>query len=748
MLKYNTVKNKFFLSFLLTLMLPLLIFSIVSFSIVSSNVKEYTDSYYMNILQQVQKNMYDQLNEVASIALRYSNTTWINEIMMIQDSSMKGRVSTWELYTYNQELITCNTISSAIDEIGIVFKGKDITVSSIRLSSLDSFLKNTFQVQGLSNFIMEDAWQNFYVQKIFYDIDLLSENNYSRKGILIVNSLPVDAYKDRVRATMLTFIDYNNIRNRIEKICLEEEVGVFLINDNDEVLVDYNVSNVDIGKIIRLIKNREEEDGIIKANNFSENIYSIEIPKYGWRIIAVVPNSIFLKNAYQIFLLLFASLIFVITIGIILSRYLAGNRYRPLKLLMEKLCTENDTKIVAEGLNEYDYINKKIHEIIQQEKELKVRIEQQKPVLYDKYIESLILNSEELCEDDIRKMSMAGINLSFEKFCVAVVFINQINDINEFTNKMKTVSAKNMIHLYWCTIRNSLVILFNYNRDEAMADFWNVIENDMTITARFGIGNTVNDVRHVSRSYAEAIEANDYRTIENTTKTMFYKNISRKNSFYYYPFEIEVNFADTLLSGDYVKIVSIIDNLILNNQSYNSISLMALNNFFANLELTILKVVHSAQLKTEVKRNKSLTDSACSIMEKRESILDVCRAICLEIAERQTESNNQIWCEVIEYIDSNYMNNNLTLGKVAEKFNYNVSTFSSKFKEYKGVSFTHYLNGKRINHACILIQQGMQFSEAAKKVGYNSEDTFRRVFKKYKCMTPSSYASIHCKQGT
>lgn len=94
---------------------------------------------------------------------------------------------------------------------------------------------------------------------------------------------------------------------------------------------------------------------------------------------------------------------------------------------------------------------------------------------------------------------------------------------------------------------------------------------------------------------------------------------------------------------------------------------------------------------------------------------------------------------VFAYIDSNY-DKNLTLDKVADIANYSPYHFTRFFKDTTGMTLNEYLNSVRVKKAEeYLLDMDISITEAAYMSGFNSIQTFNRVFKKIKGCTPTEY---------
>lgn len=96
---------------------------------------------------------------------------------------------------------------------------------------------------------------------------------------------------------------------------------------------------------------------------------------------------------------------------------------------------------------------------------------------------------------------------------------------------------------------------------------------------------------------------------------------------------------------------------------------------------------------------------------------------------------------VMEYVKKNYMDNTLSVFKIAEKFGFSSNYLAQKFKTEVGVSLVKYITTIRIEIAKKLLCENskMSISDVAKQVGYTDEVYFHKVFKKTVGITPSQY---------
>ena len=98
----------------------------------------------------------------------------------------------------------------------------------------------------------------------------------------------------------------------------------------------------------------------------------------------------------------------------------------------------------------------------------------------------------------------------------------------------------------------------------------------------------------------------------------------------------------------------------------------------------------------------------------------------------------------IRYISEHY-NLPITVNKLAEIENYNVTYYNDWFKQQTGVSPNLYLRHTRIDRAKeLLVYTQFTVMEIAIMVGYSSNATFTRAFHSITGMTPKAYRECPC----
>lgn len=119
------------------------------------------------------------------------------------------------------------------------------------------------------------------------------------------------------------------------------------------------------------------------------------------------------------------------------------------------------------------------------------------------------------------------------------------------------------------------------------------------------------------------------------------------------------------------------------------------------------------------------------------------KIISQAIALRDQNSGNKnrsILKTAVDFIDSHYMEEDMSLNKAANAANVSANHFSALFSQNMGQTFIEYLTNLRMNKAKEYLRcTGMRSSEIAGEIGYKDAHYFSYLFKKTQGMTPSDY---------
>lgn len=112
------------------------------------------------------------------------------------------------------------------------------------------------------------------------------------------------------------------------------------------------------------------------------------------------------------------------------------------------------------------------------------------------------------------------------------------------------------------------------------------------------------------------------------------------------------------------------------------------------------------------------------------------------LTQRQSSVNAQAQAQVMAYIRQNFARPDMYAASIAETFHLSRNGVYALVREQTGKSLNEYLEDLRMEHAVTLLKTtGMTVAEISAACGYNSTNTFYKVFKKRLGVPPSNLRS-------
>ncbi|UVI31057.1 AraC family transcriptional regulator [Paenibacillus spongiae] len=126
-------------------------------------------------------------------------------------------------------------------------------------------------------------------------------------------------------------------------------------------------------------------------------------------------------------------------------------------------------------------------------------------------------------------------------------------------------------------------------------------------------------------------------------------------------------------------------------------------------------------------------------MHMKDLMLTLLRSDTLGILERQDAGGVQLLLPILAYVDE-HLDDKIELQDVSALAHMSYSYFSKFFKKTMGISFTDYVNQKRIKKAeLLLLTENWNVAQVAGGVGIVNMAHFYKLFKRYNGCTPKEF---------
>jgi two-component system response regulator YesN len=266
-----------------------------------------------------------------------------------------------------------------------------------------------------------------------------------------------------------------------------------------------------------------------------------------------------------------------------------------------------------------------------------------------------------------------------------------------------------------------------------------------------GIGSPVRDIRDISSSYNGARSAVSYRVIYGASKAISISEIAPSETaegegdseenlrevFKRVRLENPENLTESV--NRYLRRLEHLSSV----QEYRFFAMEIVTHiyrFAKNNRLDIDKVFHGND---DVYAMVQVMDKG----DLAQWVRDACLGMQAMLAEKRLDNSQSFVFKAVEYVNENYMDENLNVEQVCSLLGVSSAYFSTVFKRETGKNFTSFLTDVRMEKAVeLLMEKDEKTYIIARQVGYSDPNYFSYVFKKQFGVSPSKYKQGH-RQG-
>lgn len=477
----------------------------------------------------------------------------------------------------------------------------------------------------------------------------------------------------------------------------------------------------------------------------------------GWRLVSLVPMEQLLKNVTTARNMMLMLSLISIAVGCSAIYYYNFAAFRPLKRINKLLSPEQKGQA---NRNLFD-LEPVIGKLVGDFRSKSLVADWSLPELRAKFLSDLIARNMGKQETETKwEHYFAGWQQG--PFEVLIISIDRHSEwvaaYTEEDQQLLKYAMNNMVSEFygpsWRTVtaaprKDSLVLLLQPTEGQGPCNLYEdtmkltgIIAEVLGISVSVGMGAEAQLIGQAARSYTEADIALSYRLYEGYGRVHLYSGLENRpdesggaaDDVWKQEVLHALKSSDAATGHQWVrrwaadlrkkklqpqKIVRVLDDLleeIMNIAASGGYTLPSELADYTWYQVSTLDLADIEEL-------------LCSIISQMASALEV---------HRQSKEYLLVQ-NLITYMEDN-LQRNIGLQDIAAHVNLGVSSVSTIFKEETGTTLYDYLTNLRIEKACGLLQGStLKVAEIAQLVGYQNENSFIRVFRKSKSLTPGKF---------
>lgn len=757
----------FLLSYIVILLIPLLISSLV-YSKAVSMITENTFEANLSLLEQSRDITDRRLNEIENIAHQLAldpRTAVFLEWNDPLDSEAYYEITKYIYHLKNYWLIN----NEFILEFLVYFRKIDSLVTSKTVYSLSGYYGSYLQYHNwdetlFKNEILDSSQSSAYLPAVSISFGEFSETRQEYSAITYLQSIPIGRFGTS-KGMIVVFIDNSMISSLLERIEVGNTGFVYITDRNGVVISQTN------DDILELIPQEEVDmtsGGYIEVDTPKGRMMITQTisARNGWRYVSVIPTSVVMAKAEYIKKLILAIVIAALIFGLIAAFYLASVNIRPVKGLINTLKDALGSEVNDET-NEYMFLQSGIGNIIKKNNRLLETVIAHMPLLKVAFFNRLFRGGFNNMQELMAAAQNVGITISGNLFIAIMIRINgyaeySSQDILNELNLKKLLIRDVMVNRlgmddYFNDVsENKIAWLKRTEHSEIEAiktavtsELISVYENlrsEYNMKLSFAAGAVCGSLTDIWHSFNEANRAmDDFLFGSNTEIIAWADQVQTDAEKYYFNNDAKQKLINLVISGDASNTTMMLDTIFNENFIKRKLNWRMTRRLFYELEATLINLMDKLSLKDEVDDILSTVDKNTIIEEIFSNLKKELLRLC-DIVNNQKRSHNiRLKDKILEHINTCYTNPEMCLCSVADHVGLSETYLSQFFKEQTGENFAAYLENLRISHARkLLCVNDMPVGDITSATGYNSDHAFRRAFKRVTGISPTEYRNINC----
>lgn len=592
-------------------------------------------------------------------------------------------------------------------------------------------------------------------------------NGKKSNVITYLQSIPFDSFQHSL-GTAVILIDENEIAKMLERIP-KQYGGWAYISDKDGhpiARVGIDDAQIQAMNIPQLIN--QQPGNIVEGETLlitSKSTYN------GWVYVVGLPKSVVLKQSVFIAKVTWTITISTLLLGIVAALLFAYRNSAPINRIVS-VFREQTGHGGYKGKNAFDFLQGNISNLLASQRTLEEELKRQLPLLEDAFVKRLLKGEfDSLQEVQTLMHSLPSMNLKSETGHVAIIRINGysglvsqeiIHELNAARLLIKKclVDSSSSFQLnvtdidsdkigILMTLKEEAVHLEGENMTDNLSGLFEqlreYVKEEYRIQMTVAIGGSFQSLSDSSRSFEEARGALDYSVFKEEAETIWYRDVIKESTTYYYPIDMELRMLNAVKIGELQEVHRIFEQLLAHNFTERQLSAEMVQQLFGELKGTFFKLLQHSPFTDQavsqgLKARIEHLQLSASLDRFRHDILELLEAFCSRVLKKKEDSTGEMISKIVDFLDEHYSDSDLNLYKISVDVELPEKYISQLFKDHTGENLSDYLEKIRIKKATdLLFNSQHTIDEISQYVGYNSAHAFRRAFKRVSGVSPSFY---------
>lgn len=603
-------------------------------------------------------------------------------------------------------------------------------------------------------------WGRFLNSYYSYAVIPRSEYDFSgRNGDCVPLVNTVIGKRGEVLGNVALFLDGQSILSMAGFTNDSGYAAAFIRDRDGNPLIGFMDDSVSIDISDREWGHPSEKYRIMDFEGVPYFVTCVNGSSYGWLYVAMVPLALVRENVgalYRSTVLLIGALVII---GAILVAVLTYTNARPIHRILMSIQQEKGEA------PDYGHLDSAVAELVADSATLRKELERQIPdmrsALFSRWLHGEYVDWESF----VQEYQRAGVKMDGTFYGVILLRYEHADMSGNHKSDhaiIKTLLQEEIDSVIGIYDMNYSTMVFVVKSD--YSDRKRLIQDmerhavslSRTLSSRMKIDTLFaasvsahpSDVNIAYEESQRALEKAAEMSPSTLPSIMWYEaGLQTESDSIYYPIEAELRMIESMKSGSVDGTARILNQIIRENFPNDTIDGAKLRQLIQMLRGTLFRFFQQVSREGSVYHNAlqqiadTLEDAPDHAALRR--VEDLFFSVCRDTEEINRQKNEKLTQRIDSYIEENWSDPVLSLQTMADYIGYSTAYMSRIFKQEKGESFVHYVEGYRMHKAAQMITAGDKpIEEIAVACGYASAQVFRRAFRRTYDCSPIEY-SLH-----
>ena len=604
-----------------------------------------------------------------------------------------------------------------------------------------------------------DQYQN--VLDSFYDMGpdgIMFDRNKDGSGSFLVLQDFYFGNIDAGEGMILIEMDNSQIQELLRSALGNDGGIAFLTDAEDDILCQYDrLDN-------RIVLEKEEKlpkngiDWMTYLEKKGLEIEDMAVTSYstnnGWRLVTVIPQKILLAKIGWIRSAILALCIVSLFIGVAICLWYWNNS-RPVVARYLKYSQKYPER--ADYPSGKSSIWAKFGNVLTHAEDLQITVDKQKQWVREGILRKLLFGSYDSQEELEKEIQGAGIEFPVDLPCYLAVMdlehplkqeLHMPLDVLEECI-LETLNLYLPYSYQMLSIDPLQYILFiNVDDDAASKDLKGLFEkinyalySQIPLNIHTGISEKADTPPAIAEEYEHVCRICDYAKYYKLRMPLILSDLPH-HQHVTFPVEVEMQLEKAVRSGSREQLEQLMHQI---KENHLRVLGGGPRPVMHNLEVVRCVLLRCMEGEPEdaVKEFLKKIHRVRNVEEMEQTIFEVWNYFAQKRMQDEDKATEELKQEIEKKIEQEYSSPDFNLAVVADWLQMPEKKLYRDFKKMYGVSFSSYLEVLRMRYAQEKLKDGQAVQDVAAAVGYGSDYSFRRAFKRVVGVTPSDYQKMH-----